>query len=79
MASQQPITAHRFIRRTELEKIIGLSRSAIYAKLDPKSRSFDASFPRSVRLGGGISVAWLENEVQEWIQSRISLSRAGVQ
>ncbi|MGO1073600.1 helix-turn-helix transcriptional regulator [Lysobacter sp. CA199] len=44
----------------------GMSRSSVYAL-----GSGDA-FPRPVPLGGGIS-AWVNDEIQAWIASRINL------
>lgn len=60
--SMQP---SRLLRRSEVEKMTGLSRSAIYAKMATNS------FPKPVPLGGN-SVAWVEAEVCGWIQSRIN-------
>ncbi|MGQ5522664.1 helix-turn-helix transcriptional regulator [Chitinimonas sp. PSY-7] len=62
------------IRRKEVEARTGLSRSAIYDKLDTKSPSYDATFPTQIRLGTG-SVGWIESEVKAWIESRITASR----
>jgi prophage regulatory protein len=53
-----------FIRIKEVLDRTGLSRSVLYAKLA------DQTFPRSLSLSGS-SVAWLESEIQEWIESRI--------
>ncbi|HDH1374214.1 TPA: AlpA family phage regulatory protein [Klebsiella quasipneumoniae subsp. similipneumoniae] len=38
------------LRMTELTAILGISRSSIYEKLNPKSRYYDAEFPKPVRL-----------------------------
>nr|WP_280563539.1 MULTISPECIES: AlpA family transcriptional regulator [unclassified Chromohalobacter] len=48
----------------------GLSRSSVYNKLDPKSPYYDPEFPRQVKLGR-VSVAWVESEVDTWIDSII--------
>lgn len=50
----------------------GLSRSSIYNKLDAKSPHYDPTFPRQIRLGAA-SVAWVESEVEEWVNSRIKI------
>lgn len=55
----------RLIRLPEVLNKTGLSRSRLYA---------DESFPKRVRLGTR-GVAWVEAEVDEWIQDRIE-SRA---
>ncbi|WP_253684687.1 helix-turn-helix transcriptional regulator [Citrobacter freundii] len=49
--------------------ILGISRSSIYEKLNPKSRYYDADFPRPVRLGAA-SVGWQSTAVEAWITSR---------
>ncbi|MFZ3001602.1 MAG: AlpA family phage regulatory protein [Undibacterium umbellatum] len=52
----------------------GLSRSALYQKLDEKSPHFDPLFPKQIKLGAN-AVGWLESEVDNWIESRIQASR----
>ena len=54
----------------------GLSRSTIYAKLDPGAKQYDPSFPKQVRLGGG-AVGWVETELNAWLENCIASSRAG--
>jgi prophage regulatory protein len=64
----------RFIRLPEVLTRTGYGRTTIYRKME------DGSFPRSVKLGGppvdpeafdSRAVAWIENEVEQWIESRI--------
>ncbi|ELP5716243.1 TPA: helix-turn-helix transcriptional regulator [Escherichia coli] len=59
----------RILRIPELTMILGISRSSIYEKLNPKSRYYDADFPRPVRLGAA-SVGWQSTAVEAWITSR---------
>ncbi|GKL35803.1 hypothetical protein NUKP55_29240 [Klebsiella variicola] len=59
----------RILRMAELTAILGISRSSIYEKLNPKSRYYDAEFPRPVRLGAA-SVGWRSTAIDEWIASR---------
>jgi len=72
--TQQGATAHRLLRRKQVEQSLGLSRSTIYARLDKKSPHYDPAFPRPISLGS-MSVAWVEAEVQEYIARRIAESR----
>lgn len=72
--SPRSANAHRLIRRKQVELAIGLSRSTIYARLDPKSPHYDSDFPKPISLGS-MSVAWVEAEIQSWIASRIAASR----
>lgn len=62
METNEPM---RLIRRREVESRTGLSRSGIYGLMASKQ------FPRPVKLGNGIAVAWVESEVAQWIESRI--------
>ena len=64
----------RLIRLPEVINRTGYGRTTIYRKME------DGSFPRSVKLGGppvdpeafdSRAVAWIENEVEQWIDSMI--------
>ena len=64
----------RLIRLSEVMSRTGYGRTSIYRKME------DGSFPRSVKLGGppedpeafdSRAVAWIEDEVEQWIESRI--------
>jgi prophage regulatory protein len=67
--------ASRLCRCNEMQLLIGLSRSAIYDKLDPRSPRFDPSFPRPVKIGTR-AVAWLESELVAWVDSCVESTRA---
>ncbi len=68
------------LRRQEVERMTGLGKSAIYARLNPQHSQHDASFPKPVALGGRpeapTCVRWVESEVQAWIAEQIERSRA---
>ncbi|MBR7710913.1 AlpA family phage regulatory protein [Microvirga sp. SRT01] len=51
------------LRRPEVEKTVGLSRSAIYAAM---SRS---DFPRPVQIGRR-AVAWRSTDIEHWLENR---------
>jgi len=51
------------LRRPEVERRVGLSRSSIYARMA------EGSFPPPVRIGAR-AVAWRESDVTTWIGSR---------
>lgn len=70
----QGAIAHRLLRRKQVEQSLGLSRSTIYARLDPKSRHYDPDFPKPIKLGT-TSIAFVESEVQDYIAHRIADSR----
>lgn len=46
--TRQPEPQQRILRMRELTKIVGLSRSTIYEKLNPESRYYDETFPKPV-------------------------------
>ena len=69
-----PKTKHRFIRLNEVLSRTGYGRTSVYRKMA------DGDFPKSVKLGGppidlsafdSRAVAWIEDEVDQWIESRI--------
>ena len=64
----------RFIRLPEVLSRTGYGRTSIYRKME------DGSFPRCVKLGSPLedpnvfdcrAIAWIEDEVEQWIDSRI--------
>ncbi|GDX04844.1 AlpA family transcriptional regulator [Buttiauxella sp. A111] len=54
----------RLIRIADVMNITGLKKSTIYMKV--KSNEF----PTQVQIGSN-SVAWVENEVQQWIKGNV--------
>ncbi|WP_315809341.1 helix-turn-helix transcriptional regulator [Pseudomonas sp. C9-3] len=66
-----------------LVQLIGLSRSTIYDRMNPKSPRYDSTFPLPVKLSGAIckggAVAWVEEEIAGWIRARtMSPTSSGV-
>jgi prophage regulatory protein len=61
--------ANSILRLPEVKTRVGLSRSSIYLRVA------DGSFPRPIALGAR-AVGWVESEVEEWISSKITESRA---
>ena len=64
----------RLIRLPEVLSRTGYGRTSIYRKME------DGSFPKSIKLGGppldpsafdSRAVAWIEDDVDQWIESRI--------
>lgn len=54
----------RLIRFKEVQHRVGLGRSTIYRWMS------EDKFPKPIQLGGH-SVAWLEQDVEEWIICQI--------
>lgn len=58
----------RILRRQEVERLTGMSRSFIYEQMNV------GDFPRSVQISVK-AVGWLEHEVEEWIASRARVQK----
>ena len=54
---------NRILRRHDVERQIGLSRSSIYKMMS------DGSFPLPIRLGKR-AVGWAEADIDEWLSNR---------
>jgi prophage regulatory protein len=59
----------RFIRLPEVLAIVGFKRTTLHNRIKA------GEFPSPIKLGPQ-SVAWLESEVQDWMQSKIAESRS---
>lgn len=57
------------MRRKEVESLLGLSRSTIYDKMNPKSSRYDKEFPRPIKLSLN-AVGWFEQDVYNWLKTR---------
>lgn len=66
----------RVVRLKQLVEMIGLSRSTIYDRMNPKSPRYDDSFPRSIGLGGKAK-GWLLGDVNYWLGMQVQLSKGG--
>ena len=60
----------QMLRLRELIKLIGLSRSSIYDRLNPRSKRHDPDFPKPIKLNR--ASRWLLSEVEEWIRNKMS-------
>ncbi len=54
------------LRRKQVEKQTGLSRSTIYLRIQ------NGTFPRPIKLGAR-AVGWLENEIEAWLTARMEI------
>jgi prophage regulatory protein len=59
------------LKRQEVERVTGLGRSAIYARMDPEHPQYDPSFPVPVPVGSN-AVRWVASEVDAWVAARIA-------
>lgn len=60
-----------FIRLSEVQRRTGYSRAWIYRLIK------EQRFPQSVKIGSR-SIAFIESEIEEWINQRIAESRGEV-
>lgn len=68
MATESEISALALLRRSEVEKRTGLSKTAIYSLI--KSGRFPHPIAITARAKG-----WVESEISDWIRERISACR----
>lgn len=65
----------RMIRIKQVQALTGLSRSAIYDRINPKSKRYDPAFPKGIKLYASTqssgAVGWNEQAIQAWIEQRI--------
>ena len=52
-------------------EITALSRSTIYEMMNPKSKYYDSTFPKPVRLTE-IRVGWVSQEIYDWLELKIA-------
>jgi len=62
-------TALSILRRRQVEKRVGLTRSPIYARIKA------GTFPKPISLGGGKAVGWIESEIDDWLSAQVQKSR----
>jgi prophage regulatory protein len=70
MAAMNEMQGVRLLRRRQVEEMVGLRRSALYALVAA------GKFPRPIHLTVR-AVAWLSSEVDRWIAERVVESRQG--
>lgn len=68
MATQTQIEL-TILRRRQVEKRVGLTRSPLYARIKA------GTFPKPVQLGNSRAVGWLEHEIDEWLTAQVEKSR----
>ena len=59
---------NRLIRRKEVEKMTGLVKGSLYAKIK------DGDFPKPIKLGMR-AVAWLEADIAGWIAAKVEKAK----
>lgn len=62
------IMTERILRRPEVERLTGLSRTSIYSAMA------EGNFPKPIKLGKR-AVGWTESSINSWIADKINCSR----
>ena len=65
----------RIIRLRELMLRVGLSRSTIYDRINPRSARYDENFPKPIKIGMS-AIGWVESSVDQWIESIVIATRS---
>jgi prophage regulatory protein len=63
--------SRRLLRLPEVMRIVGLGRSSLYDRIQ------HGRFPSPVSLGGR-AVAWRSQDIEDWIETRMSTRRKGL-
>ena len=60
--------SNKMLRLPNVIELTGLSRSSIYLRMSKEE------FPQSISLGGR-AIAWLEEDINQWLEQCISESK----
>lgn len=58
----------RILRIPEVAHRLGMSRSWIYDRLNPRSKRYDVTFPKPIKIGAN-ATGWLESSIDAWIKT----------
>lgn len=70
-SDDQMFRMNQIIRLKEVIAFTGISRSAIYGKLNPQSKNYDATFPKPIKLSVNC-VGWSAWEIHQWIEDKLA-------
>ena len=62
---------YRILNINAVIELTALSRSTIYELINPKSKYYDVSFPKQIRLTE-VRVGWVSQEIYDWLESKIA-------
>ena len=60
----------RVIKLQEVLDLVSISRATHFAKLDEKSRSYDPTYPKPIKVGAR-AVRYVEQEIFDWLATRM--------
>ncbi|MDU4393474.1 MAG: AlpA family phage regulatory protein [Acinetobacter ursingii] len=66
----QTFTMHQIIGLKQVVSFTGIGKATIYNMMNPKSKYYDETFPKQVKLTTG-RVGWLAFEIHQWIEGKM--------
>ncbi len=66
----QTFQMHQIISNKEVIEFTSISRAKIYEMINEKSKYYDPTFPRPIRLSES-RIGWSAWEVHQWIESKL--------
>ena len=61
----------QIIKVPKVIELTQLSRTTVYDKMNPKSKRYDESFPRPIKLSLS-AIGWFEQDIIDWPNSKKS-------
>lgn len=71
LSDDQIFCMNQIIRIKEVIAVTGISRSVLYEKLNPQSKCYDSTFPKTIKLSVNC-VGWSAFEVNQWIERQLA-------
>ena len=62
---------NQILRLKQVRELCGIGRTTLYDKMNPKSKRYDATFPRPIKLSLS-AVGWFEQDIVDWLNSKKS-------
>lgn len=62
---------NQILRLKQVRELSGIGRSTLYEKMNPKSKRYDATFPRPIKLSLS-AIGWFEQDIIDWLNSKKS-------
>ncbi|RGD93715.1 helix-turn-helix transcriptional regulator [Acinetobacter sp. SWAC57] len=60
---------NQILRTKQVRELCGIGRTTLYDKMNPKSKRYDATFPRPIKLSLS-AVGWFEQDIVDWLNSK---------
>lgn len=60
----------RVIKLQDVLELVSISKATHFAKLDEKSKSYDPTYPKPIKVGAR-AVRYVEQEIFDWLAARM--------